>query len=67
MTAVEWIAIGTGFLTLFVAIVAIGLVLLQRIDSVAQRISDLEREQARQEGINSVLSQQTHTHESLAD
>lgn len=65
MTAVEWIAIGTGFLTLFVAIVAIGLVLLQRIDVAAQRISDVEREQARQEGVNSVLRQQTHTHESL--
>jgi len=65
MTAVEWIAIGTGFLTLFVAIVAIGLVLLQRIDAAAQRISDVEREQARQEGVNSVLRQQTHTHESL--
>ena len=36
-------------------------------ERLSQRISDAEREQARLEGVNSVLRQHTHTHESAAD
>ncbi len=40
---------------------------IRRLDAMAQvlgqRISDSEREQARLEGVNSVLQQQTHQHE----
>ena len=32
-----------------------------------QRVSDLELEQARLNGVNSVMTRQAHTHESLAD
>lgn len=42
-----------------------------RIDALraelSQRVSDVELAQARQEGVNSVLQNQTHTHETLAD
>lgn len=34
---------------------------------LSERISDSEREQARLEGVNSVLQQQTHTHEATGD
>ena len=37
------------------------------IKSQGQRLSDSELEQARLNGINSVLTGQTHTHETLAD
>ena len=33
----------------------------------AQRVSDAELEQARLNGVNSVLTAQSHTHESAAD
>ena len=36
-------------------------------ERLSQRISDAEREQARLEGVNSVLRQHSHTHESAAD
>ncbi len=42
-----------------------------RIDALraelSQRVSDVELAQARQDGVNSVLQNQTHTHETLAD
>lgn len=34
---------------------------------LSERISESEREQARLEGVNSVLQQQTHTHEAADD
>ena len=37
------------------------------VRQTGQRISDSEREQARLEGVNSVLQQQTHTHEAAGD
>ena len=37
------------------------------VRQMGQRISDSEREQARLEGVNSVLQQQTHTHEAGDD
>jgi hypothetical protein len=37
-----------------------------RIDAQGGRISDVEREQARQEGVNSVLLRHHHTHTSEA-
>ena len=42
-----------------------------RIDALraelSQRVSDVELAQARQDGVNSVLQNQTHTHETIAD
>ncbi len=34
---------------------------------LSQRTSDVELAQARQDGVNSVLQNQTHTHETVAD
>ena len=34
---------------------------------LSRRVSDVELAQARQDGVNSVLQNQTHTHETLAD
>jgi len=36
-------------------------------ERLTQRISDTEREQARLEGVNSVLLRHTHTHEASTD
>ena len=41
--------------------------LLEQGNRLSERISDSEREQARLEGVNSVLQQQTHTHEAAGD
>ena len=36
-------------------------------NELSKRVSDTELAQARQDGVNSVLQNQTHTHETLAD
>lgn len=77
---VEGIDIGelAILITIMLGIVSIILVLFwqtsrsdARIDALraelSQRVSDVELAQARQDGVNSVLQNQTHTHETLAD
>ena len=44
-----------------------GIRLETEIKAQSQRVSDLELEQARLNGVNSVVIRQAHTHESLAD
>ena len=46
---------------------ALGERLEAEIKAQSQRVSDLELEQARLNGVNSVMTRQAHTHESLAD
>ena len=41
--------------------------LKEEIETQGKRVSDSELEQARLDGVNSVLLNQTHTHESMAD
>ena len=41
--------------------------LKEEIETQGKRVSDSELEQARLDGVNSVLLNQTHTHESIAD
>ena len=65
--------VGTGsVIAILLAIFGMGLVLIQRIDSrydkldseikiAGTRISDAEREQARQEGVNSLLNGRVET------
>ena len=38
-----------------------------KIEEQGRRVSDSELEQARLSGVNSVLANQTHTHETMAD
>ena len=72
------LAILITLVTIMLGIVSIILVLFwqtsrsdARIDALraelSQRVSDVELAQARQDGVNSVLQNQTHTHETLAD
>ena len=62
--------VATSVTTLLGLVVAV-IFLLNRIDRLSARISEVEREQARLEGANGTLSevlkQQSHTHESPAD
>ena len=57
--------------TLGISSIAILITLFAFMRSFSERISDVEREQARLEGANGTLSevlkQQSHTHESSAD
>ena len=46
---------------------ALGEKLEAEIKAQGQRVSDSELEQARLNGVNSVVTRQAHTHESLAD
>ncbi len=39
----------------------------ERIEAQGKRVSDSELEQARLNGVNSVLANQTHTHQGIAD
>ena len=39
----------------------------EKIDSLGHRLSESEREQARLEGVNSVLRQQSHSHRPVVD
>ena len=41
--------------------------LKEEIEAQGRRVSESELEQARLDGVNSVLLNQTHTHESIAD
>ena len=41
--------------------------LKEEMETQGKRVSDSELEQARLDGVNSVLLNQTHTHESMAD
>ena len=58
------VTLGIGFIAILVTLFAF-------MRSFSERISDVEREQARLEGANGTLSevlkQQSHTHESSAD
>ena len=62
--------VATSATTLLGLVVAV-IFLLNRIDKLGARISEVEREQARLEGANGtlaeVLKQQSHTHEPPAD